>query len=61
MPRVVPDLGWSRRQATDRAKAVVEAMAQGEWAGAAVSDAVRAAQAAVVSAVVASTVVTTSS
>ena len=61
VPRVVPDLGWSRRQATDRAKAVVEAMAQGEWAGAAVSDAVRAAQAAVVSAVVASTVVTTSS
>lgn len=57
VPRVVPGLGLSRRQLTDRVEAVVEAVNRGEWAGAAVSAAVRSAQAAVSAAVISSTVV----
>lgn len=55
VPKVVPGLGWSRRQLADRVGAITEAMSQGEWAGAAVSAAVRSAQAAVTAAIAAST------
>lgn len=57
LPKVVPDLGLSRRQLADRAKVI----AAGDWAGAAVSAAVRSAQAAVTSAIVTSAAVATSS
>jgi hypothetical protein len=60
IPRVLPDLGWSRRQLADRVNAVAAAMTEGEWAGEAVSAAVRSAQAAITAAIIASTVVTTS-
>lgn len=60
VPKVVPGLGLSRRQLTDRVQQIADGMAEGEWAGEAVSAAVRAAQAAVTTAIVTSTVVATS-
>ncbi|MFD0482041.1 GPP34 family phosphoprotein [Kineococcus sp. GCM10028916] len=55
IPKVVPELGLSRRQLTDRVQQISDGMAEGEWAGAAV----RAAQTAVTAAIVTSTVAAT--
>jgi hypothetical protein len=60
IPKVVPELGLSRRQLADRVQQISDGMAEGEWAGEAVSAAVRSAQAAVTAAIVSSTVVATS-